>query len=78
MLDPGAAQFRKLRKIKTTGSAQVCGEVNGKNSYGAYTGFKPFIYSVRSGSQMIKPSDAEWEDLEPATRLKIFEAFSDC
>lgn len=38
--DPSSAQFRNLKKDKLTGS--ICGEVNAKNSYGAYTGFKVF------------------------------------
>lgn len=38
--DPSSAEFRNLR----TGSRASCGEVNGKNSLGAYAGFKPFVY----------------------------------
>jgi len=30
----------------------VCGEVNGKNLYGAYTGFKPFVY-LHSGNKTL-------------------------
>lgn len=37
--DPGSAKFRN---IKTNESA-VCGEVNGKNAFGAYSGFKRFV-----------------------------------
>lgn len=45
--DPGAAQFRNIQRVNATLTDQtrqnyVCGEVNGKNLYGAYTGFKVF------------------------------------
>ncbi|MCR5855951.1 hypothetical protein [Mesorhizobium sp. J428] len=36
--DPVALQFRNLRRDGDI----VCGEVNGKSLFGAYTGFRPF------------------------------------
>lgn len=41
--DPYAAQVIRLRQAKP-GYADICGLVNTKNQYGAYTGFKPFRY----------------------------------
>lgn len=38
-LDPAAVQFRDL---KYDGYFMICGEVNGKNGFGAYTGFTRF------------------------------------
>lgn len=44
MLDPDAAQFREVRRC--SGDPTIWrGEVNGKNTFGAYTGFKPFFFS---------------------------------
>lgn len=44
MLDPDATQFRDVRQC--TGDRAVWrGEANGKNSFGAYTGFKPFFFA---------------------------------
>lgn len=46
--DPDAAKYRGLGIYKTkTGKTGnfVCGEVNAKNSYGAYVGFRGFVYS---------------------------------
>lgn len=44
MLDPDAAQFRDVERC--SGDRKVVrGEVNGKNSFGAYTGFKSFFYA---------------------------------
>lgn len=37
--DPSSAQFRKVR---TDGKSYVCGEINGKNGFGAYSGFSEF------------------------------------
>lgn len=42
--DPDATKFREVRWCGKPGGA-VTGEYNAKNSYGAYTGFKPFFYS---------------------------------
>ncbi|WP_156314171.1 hypothetical protein [Brevundimonas sp. DS20] len=37
--DPASAQFRASR----VNDGWVCGEVNGKNAYGAYAGFQRFV-----------------------------------
>jgi len=42
--DPEAARFGKLNATRASdGSITVCGYVNGKNSYGGYTGYSPFM-----------------------------------
>ncbi len=43
MKDPNSTQFRDIKQYKYGTFDVVCGEVNAKNSYGAYTGFKPFV-----------------------------------
>lgn len=53
--DPSSAQFRNL-KITSDGRI-VCGEVNGKNSYGGYTGFKAFYAVWQSGTVMVEGGD---------------------
>ena len=45
--DPESAKFRKL---KATDGNSFCGQVNAKNSYGGYTGFRTF-----TGVMMNKP-----------------------
>ena len=42
--DPDAGQFRNDRVI----GRMVCGEVNAKNRLGAYTGFRPYAYIVKT------------------------------
>lgn len=56
--DPGSAQFRNLRVVEqVAGQDAVCGEVNGKNSYGGYSGFEEFVY--KGGSVYIGSDDVE-------------------
>jgi hypothetical protein len=52
MKDPDSAKFRYMRFIKENEkndgsiSGTVCGQVNGKNGFGAYAGFTPFIVKL--------------------------------
>jgi peptidoglycan hydrolase-like protein with peptidoglycan-binding domain len=47
--DPFSAQFKNIYKIgAANGSTLICGEVNAKNLYGAYVGFR-FFYGLSSG-----------------------------
>ena len=44
MKDPGTASFGALSAVKARqGKIVVCGEVNGRNSAGAYTAMAPFV-----------------------------------
>lgn len=45
--DPSSAQFRGMRSGRPAKGNAVswCGEVNAKNSYGAYVGFKKFWFA---------------------------------
>ncbi len=42
LLDPTSAKFDNVEVIE--GNGAVCGEVNSKNGFGAYTGSKAFAY----------------------------------
>jgi hypothetical protein len=46
--DPNAVQFRK---IHVGADGALCGEMNAKNAFGGYVGFKPFL--VRNGAILI-------------------------
>jgi hypothetical protein len=56
--DPDSAKFRNLKLVDPTVLSEkgidvfavICGEVNGKNTYGGYSGFVPFLYD---GSPLI-------------------------
>lgn len=41
--DPESVQIRKVRLHHGPSGDFVCGEVNGRNSYGAYAGYTPFL-----------------------------------
>lgn len=47
--DPSSAQFRNIRE----GTEAACDEVNAKNTFGAYTGFREFTY--RRGIILFEP-----------------------
>jgi hypothetical protein len=57
--DPAAAQFRWLPitvdNQNSVSSLTYCGMVNGRNSYGAYTGFTPFsvFVAIKNGKIVI-------------------------
>ena len=60
-LDPDGAKFRGLtgfgaKNGKNAALVALCGEVNGKNSYGAYIGFKRF-YIIGFSYYKIESSD---------------------
>jgi len=50
--DPASAQFTEMYTFMSGGSRHTCGYVNAKNSFGGYTGKKPFF--VRSIDSEIK------------------------
>lgn len=56
--DPYSAKFSNVvikKSAKLSDFYKVCGQVNSKNLYGAYTGNKPFSMSIiASGSETIK------------------------
>lgn len=57
--DPVSAQFRNVKVSKMTDAedghvvAVVCGEINGKNGFGAYAGFHPFFVELNMKSKGI-------------------------
>lgn len=48
--DPSSAQFQNMQVKSYSNGKVICGEVNGKNSYGGYVGFKKFVASPRSAT----------------------------
>lgn len=76
--DPSSAQFRNVQQ----GGGLVCGEVNGKNSYGAYSGFKMFVYDGLSAQiepengRLGAPSADEIYAVE--ARTNFLRKYNDC
>lgn len=67
--DPGSAQFRNVKLKIYIDKPVVCGEVNAKNSYGGYVGFKRFIAGVDSGT--LESSDNKYPQITYAANYGI-------
>lgn len=52
--DPTSALFQNLKvishKSRDSRPTHICGEINGKNGFGGYAGFKPFLYEINTKS----------------------------
>lgn len=49
--DPATAQLREVQAFAlSNGDRAICGEVNGRNSFGGYVGFQPFYIRARAGN----------------------------
>lgn len=67
--DPASAIFRNI----TSDNYQVCGEVNAKNSYGAYIGYKRFTYSKLTKSASLEPADSILSSADSKMLKKMFD-----
>lgn len=66
LLDPQSAQFRNIYAVSSgNGHDYVCGQINAKNSYGAYTGFKAF-YVDSIGNVQLDTPDNKLGDIVPS------------
>jgi hypothetical protein len=57
--DPASAQFRDLFVAKSGDLLILCGEVNAKNAYGAYIGFRKFFASDMPDVHAIRGTGAD-------------------
>ena len=67
--DPDSAQFRNVRIANYMDGKVVCGEVNGKNSYGGYVGFGPFVASTDSST--LYDRDSQYPDIQSASNAGL-------
>ena len=67
--DPGSAQFQNVRMANYGSWKVVCGEVNGKNSYGGYVGFGPFVAGVNGATLFDK--DNKYPAIQAAANAGI-------
>ncbi len=54
LIDPGSAQFRN---VQGRGDAAVCGEVNSKNRFGGYVGFRRFVVDRQTNQAVLDPQE---------------------
>lgn len=69
--DPMSSQFRRLHRAGKPN--RYCGEVNTRNMYGAYGGFKPFIVVMEPDrrSADVIPNDEPPKLKEPELKAKL-------
>lgn len=70
--DPSSAQFRNVRIASYKGGSVVCGEVNGKNSYGGYVGFRPFVAGI--SESMFESRGGRYPEIDRAANAGLIEA----
>lgn len=71
--DPESAQFRDLRKA----GGLVCGEVNGRNAFGAYAGYQRFVFDGLTAE--IEPSRGSVSDVvQMEAHTAFLRKFNDC
>ena len=72
--DPSSAQLRKL--IRTTDSKYgLCGEVNSKNGFGGYVGFRQFYGVINGATAMIELVPREVAETFPGQSLLLLAKF---
>lgn len=67
--DPDSAKFRNTRLVAYLQGAVICGEVNGKNSYGGYAGFTRFAAGIQSAT--LEDSSSRYPDINAAANAGI-------
>ena len=53
MKDPGSVQFRNVRLVSHPNGKLICGEINAKNTYGGYVGFRLFAASPLGATTLV-------------------------
>lgn len=72
MKDPDSAKFRNVRIKPYHGGQIACGEVNSKNSYGAYVGYQRFAASHEDF--VLEDADSKYHAINDAANAGLYEA----
>ena len=70
--DPDSAKFQNLRIADFDGGKVVCGEINAKNSYGGYVGYKRFVAGTSAAT--IYNTSSKYPDINDASNAGIVAA----
>ena len=70
--DPDSAKFQNLRIADFDGGKVVCGEINAKNSYGGYVGYKRFVAGTSAAT--IYNTSSKYPDINDAFNAGIVAA----
>jgi hypothetical protein len=68
--DPASAQYRNLGIGDAPGTASWCGEVNARNGFGGYAGFKPFLIVLDRKTKAVEVEYPEWPLAPESVALK--------
>lgn len=66
--DPYTVQ---LIGLKPASSGLICGKFNAKNSFGAYTGFRPFLLDTKSGLMTPLPDLRGFDIRQPNAQQEL-------
>jgi len=67
--DPSSTQFRKVSSSSRKGF--ICGEVNGRNGFGAYVGFRPFAWNTAAGSMTVLRTGSDIPEMDKLYALVL-------
>lgn len=70
--DPDSAKFQNLRITDYDGGKVVCGEINAKNSYGGYVGYKRFV--AGTSAAIVYDTSSKYPDINDAYNAGIVAA----
>ena len=63
LIDPGSATFQNVVVFNRKEATVVCGEVNGKNRFGGYAGYRKFaavkVKPTKEWTAMVQPTDED-------------------
>lgn len=73
ILDASSAQFRDLWSVDVGAEHIICGQMNAKNAFGAYAGFKNFVVSTKDGFAVYDPEVSSLSgDSERAIQMRAW------
>lgn len=67
--DPDAARYHSERLVTNSSGKSLCGQVNARNAFGGYVGYRAFI--VTHDAVLLAP-DAAGEDIDSLTQQRDF------
>lgn len=61
--DPDSVQWRNVHSVTDAIQGNfVCGEVNARNGFGAYVGYRKFVVDMDKGTAVIEPQSSSFDD----------------
>ena len=70
--DPDSAKFKNIRMMDYDGGKVLCGEINAKNSYGGYVGYKRFVAGTSAAT--IYSTSTKYQNVNDASNAGIVAA----